>query len=162
MIGEQDAKRILVVLRRMVRAQAILQSCAQELIGLFSGRPEMAHAAGGLANLLGSGQNKIKALFSQPIVDFGAMSITWRGRSCKLGNTVLFRLMERLARRPNFHLTYDRLIHDVWEGQCRSNENVRSAVRRLKDRLVQAGMPKLAAAIKSDRHQYHLDLAGQK
>lgn len=94
----------------------------------------------------------------RPIVDRSTLSLSWDGRSCTLGYTVLFRLADRLSRRPNQYLTADQLLRDVWEGGCRSPDTIRSAVRNLRKRLIEAGMPELAAAIRGRAGHYGLIL----
>jgi DNA-binding response OmpR family regulator len=81
-----------------------------------------------------------------PFVDEAMLSITFRGRSCFLGNTLPFRFFARLAQRPNTYLTYEQLFNDVW--QCdRSDAAVRSAVKRLRKAFRQNDMSELADAI---------------
>jgi len=75
-----------------------------------------------------------------------------------LGYTVLFRLADRLSRRPNQYITPDQLLRDVWEGGLRSPETIRSAVRNLRERLSLAGMDDLAAAIRGHGGRYGLIL----
>ncbi len=82
----------------------------------------------------------------------------WNGKKCSLGNTIVFRLFDRLARRTNQYVTYSQLREDVWEGHTRSRETVRSVVRHLKQRLVDAGMHDLGASIRGHGQQYGLML----
>src|SRR5262245_57791326 len=83
---------------------------------------------------------------SVPYVNYELLTIEFRGRSCFLGNTLPFRLFARLAQRPNAYLTYEELFSEVW--QCdRSDDAVRSAVKRLRAAFRQSGMAELAAAI---------------
>jgi DNA-binding winged helix-turn-helix (wHTH) protein len=93
-------------------------------------------------------------MFEQIIVDAGARTITFRGRTCRLGNTLVFRLMERLARRPNHFVTFDRLIRDVWDQQARSDEAIRSVMKELRRRLRKSRMTKLASAIRGQKKAY--------
>jgi len=69
--------------------------------------------------------------------------------------------MDRLARRPGWQFSYTRLINEVWEGQCRSDETIRSTVRQLKHRLKQAKMGGLAKAVRSNKRHCFLDLDEQ-
>ena len=155
MISSDDRTRVAVLFARLARTHFITQAIFQELQQVFQRSGGFDEPLGVLANLLGTRQDPA-ALFAKPIIDSAAMTVTWRGRSCRLGNTVLFRLMERLARRPSWQFSYGRLINEVWEGQCRSDETVRSTVRHLKLRLQQAGMGGLAKAIRSDKRHYRL------
>ena len=90
-----------------------------------------------------------------PCVDRTAFSITWSTRTCYLGNTLPFKLFERLARRPNQFFSYSQLFQDVWDGEERSNEAVRSVVKVLKKKLADAGMDGLAAAINGTNPGYY-------
>jgi hypothetical protein len=93
----------------------------------------------------------------KPVVDMDARIIRWCGRSCDLGHSTLFRLFERLARHPNAHVSYAKLLEDVWGGS-KSDETIRSAVRHLKRRLERAGMKALADAIHASCRHYVLRL----
>ena len=90
-----------------------------------------------------------------PCVDRTAFSIIWSNRTCYLGNTLPFRFFERLARRPNQFFSYGQLFQDVWDGEERSNEAVRSVVKVLKKKLAEAGMDALAAAINGKNPGYY-------
>lgn len=79
-------------------------------------------------------------------MDRRLLTVRWNGRMCHLGNTIPFRLMERLARRPNQYLTHEQLLEEIWGGP-RSKSAVRSAINSLRSRLVAAGMSDLADAI---------------
>jgi len=96
-----------------------------------------------------------------PIADRATFSARWEGKTCPLGNTISFRLLERLSRRPNQLVPCQVLLREVWEG-CRSREAVRSAVKVLRQKLASAGMEDLAAAIDgSTAHHYSLRLDGR-
>ena len=69
----------------------------------------------------------------RPMVNPSAFTVVWQGRHCHLGPSILFKLIERLARQPDRFYPYDILMEDVWDG-LRSNTAVRSAVKRLRRR----------------------------
>ena len=95
---------------------------------------------------------------SSSIADRGTFSAMWQGKSCYLGNTISFKLLERLSRRPNQFVHYEVLLQDVWEAQ-RSQETVCSAVKVLRRKLASAGLGDLAKAIDgSTAHHYRLSL----
>lgn len=79
-------------------------------------------------------------------LDRTTFSVRWEGRSCSLGHSTAFRLLERLARRPNEYVSVDRLLDELWSGP-RSYSTLRSTVCRLKLRLRLAGMGDLAQMI---------------
>ncbi len=94
----------------------------------------------------------------QTIADRATFCARWGGKSCYLGNTLSFRLLERLAHRPNQLFCYDTLLQDVWESK-RSREAVRSVVKVLRQKLRAAGMDDLAQAIDGNAaHHYGLML----
>ncbi|MBK8270667.1 MAG: helix-turn-helix domain-containing protein [Planctomycetes bacterium] len=91
-------------------------------------------------------------------MDHSTLSVLWEGQTCQLGYTVLFKLVDRLSRRPNQFVTFDQLLHDVWNGDSRSPDTIRSAVRNLRQKLTDAGMNRLAAAIQGQAGRYGLIL----
>ena len=88
-------------------------------------------------------------------VDPSTFTVQWNGQRCHLGPTILFKLMQQLARRPGRYFTYDILMEDVWQRRC-SNTTVRSAVKRLRRAISDAGMSELASAIKGRGQCYGL------
>ena len=74
------------------------------------------------------------------------LSVEYQGKHCFLGNTLLFRLIERLATKPNKYLPYEDLLSEVWESN-RSDGAVRSVVRRLRVALRSQGMDEVAEGI---------------
>ncbi len=96
-----------------------------------------------------------------PIADRNTFSVHWHNRTCYLGNSLPFKLLEQLAHRPNQLIHCDRLLDDVWECR-RSRESMRSVVKVLRRKLCQAGMEDLAEAIDgTTSHHYGLMLNGR-
>jgi DNA-binding response OmpR family regulator len=79
-------------------------------------------------------------------VDRDRLQVVFHGRTCVLGNTLPFKLLERLARRPNTYVTHEELLFDVWDG-LRSQAAIRSVVKRLRQALRRDGLADLAASI---------------
>lgn len=79
-------------------------------------------------------------------VDRDRLQVVFHGKTCVLGNTLPFKLLERLARRPDTYVTHDELLQDVWDG-TRSQAAIRSVVKRLRQALRRDGMSDLAASI---------------
>lgn len=98
----------------------------------------------------------------RPLVDHSTFSVIWGGKTCYLGYTVLFRLADRLSRRPNQYVAPEQLLRDVWEGGYKSPETIRSTVRNLRQRLTQAGMGDLAATIHGAGGRYGMILDSTK
>jgi DNA-binding response OmpR family regulator len=96
-----------------------------------------------------------------PVADRATFSVRWHDNTCYLGNSLPFRLMERLAYCPNQLIHRDRLLDEVWECR-RSREAMRSVVKVLRRKLCQAGMEDLAEAIDgTTAHHYGLMLNGR-
>lgn len=90
-------------------------------------------------------------------VDATNFTVRWKGQRCSLGPTIPFRLIQRLARQPGRYFSYDILMEDVWGQRC-SNATVRSAIKRLRRAMREAGMSELADAIRGQREFYGLFL----
>ena len=87
---------------------------------------------------------------------YDRFTVCWNGGECRLGPTVLFKLLARLARSANRTVGVQYLAEDVWEDGHRPDSTVRSAVRNLRRKLEAAGMAELAGAIKGERGRYGL------
>lgn len=79
-------------------------------------------------------------------VERAMLAIIWRGRTCHLGNTLPFRFIERIARRPGHYVRVSQLVDELWGGS-RSPSSVRSVVSELRFKLRAAGMGDLAELI---------------
>jgi len=96
------------------------------------------------------------------IADRATFCVHWANRTCHLGNTMAFKLLERLARRPNQFVHCDMLLEELWDRHT-SRDAVRSAVKVLRGKLNAAGMGDLAQAIDgSTFHHYGLMLDGRR
>jgi hypothetical protein len=92
------------------------------------------------------------------ITDRQTFSVHWANRTCRLGNTMAYKLLERLARRPNQLIPSDLLLQELWDFHT-SRDAVRSAAKVLRKKLSAAGMGDLAEAIDgSTAHHYGLML----
>jgi DNA-binding response OmpR family regulator len=148
-------ERARILLGRTSRAMAILVKCLDDLDQLMQ-QPYGGAEQGRIGNLLGSQLRDPRSLYPKPLVDNGSMTVTWAGRTCHLRSVRLFGLIERLARRPNHYVSFDRLLNDVWAGEIRSDDTIRSSVRHLKRQLVNAGMAELAHSIRALNRRYVL------
>lgn len=83
---------------------------------------------------------------SVPLMDLSRFSVRHEGRICFLGNTLPFRLLARLLRRPNSYFSHQILLDEIWEG-IRSPEAVRSVVKTLRSKLRDAGLVTLSNSI---------------
>ena len=82
----------------------------------------------------------------KPSVEHATFSVAWCGQTCFLGNTLLFWFFDRLARTPNRYVPHIELLDDVWSGN-RESTTIRGVAKRLRDRLSDNGMEKLAESI---------------
>jgi DNA-binding response OmpR family regulator len=82
----------------------------------------------------------------RPVIDRSRFTVSFHGRTCRLGNTIPFRFLVRLAERPNRYAAHEHLIDEVWGGEC-SDDALRSVVKNLRRRLRAAGLGELADAI---------------
>ena len=106
----------------------------------------------------GQPTERTSANASRPILCESTLRVSWKGRSLHLGNTVSFRLLGRLARRPNQYVTHLDLLHDVWDDEDLETGTIRSMVRHLRRKLRDGGMGGLAHAIRGHNGRYILEL----
>ncbi len=93
-------------------------------------------------------------------VDAFMHSVEWAGHRCVLGPSLLFRMIQRLARQPNRYFGYDVLMQEIWKRRC-SDEAIRALVKRLRRALIDAGMAALASSIQVRHRSLGLFLDGR-
>jgi hypothetical protein len=148
----KEIDRIVQGLRRLaathVEAATILHEIVSEI-----GENRGMDAGNGDATPSPANKSPLRPFVPQvPIADPDILAVRWKGKTCFLGKTLAFKLFARLARRPNHFLSHDLLLDEVWE--CRvTKEAMRSVVKMLKQKLRQAGMADLAAAINGRRRE---------
>ncbi len=150
---QEKTRRLAHLANQLVETMMTAAICAEELRAMIRAELDVSGPggnAGSATDLSGAG--------GRPVVDASTLCLSWAGKSCHLGPTVLFRLADRLSRRPNQYITAEHLLRDVWEGGLRSPDTIRSAVRHLRERLSLAGMEDLAAAIQGRGGRYGLIL----
>jgi hypothetical protein len=145
----------------MARLTRVAQ-LAKEIIAIVSETPTLIPSASlSVTSIARVGSIVETDLRRRPTIDTATFCVHWDGRACRLGNTLAFRLLERLARRPNQLVHCDVLLHELWDNYS-SRDAVRSTVKVLRRKLSTAGMESLALAIDgSTTHHYGLMLAGQ-
>jgi DNA-binding response OmpR family regulator len=94
----------------------------------------------------------------RPLLDESTLSVLWNDKTLHLGHTLAYRLLARLARRPNQYVTHLDLIRDVWDDDDLATATIRSLVRELRRKLRSGGMTDLADAIRGHNGRYILDL----
>lgn len=149
----EAARRLSLLTSQLIETLMTAVLCADEIRGTIDKQCD------GAKDTVRNDEGEIVAAsIPRPLVDISTLSVCWAGKSCRLGSTLLFRLAEKLARRPNQFLSAEQLRHDVWKGDRRSAATVRSAVRHLRERLSQAGMAELANAIQGSDGRYGMIL----
>src|SRR5689334_2977568 len=68
------------------------------------------------------------------VIDRQLFSVSHRDRSCFLGDTLPFRLLDRLARPPKVYVSHNDLLSDVWNDP-RTDDAIRSVVKQLRNKL---------------------------
>jgi DNA-binding response OmpR family regulator len=111
---------------------------------------ELSRGANGSAHFV---QDK-----QRPLLDESTLSVMWNDKKLHLGHTLSYRLLARLARRPNQYVTHLDLIRDVWDDDDLATATIRSLVRELRRKLRSGGMTDLADAIRGHNGRYILDL----
>ncbi len=92
----------------------------------------------------------------RPLLDQSTFSVTWHGKSLRLGHTRSFWLLARLARRPNQYVSHLDLLNEVWDDEELTTATIRSTVCQLRRRLRRCGMRALATAIRGHNGHYIL------
>lgn len=93
----------------------------------------------------------------RPVADRTTLSVLFQGKTCFLGNTLLFRFFEVISRRPNLYISHDQLLDEVWGG-IRSESTIRNVAKRLRDKLVSVDLGEVAVAIDGSTPGYYVFL----
>jgi hypothetical protein len=139
---ETREQRIRTILKWLSAAQATEISALQESIDFFQG--ELDRISGETPNP--SGVQSWNANSELVIMNHSMMCVEYGGKSCFLGNTLMFKFLAQLARRRNRYVSYDVLFDEVWCA-TRDRSSVRSVVKELRAKLLAAGMRRLCEAI---------------
>ena len=94
------------------------------------------------------------------IVDPALFEARFRGKSCRLGNTLEFRLLERLNQQPNRYVSHNDLSNDVWGDDQTTKNSIQRVVCNVRRKL---GGDGLAVRIDgSQRLHYRLVVPAEK
>lgn len=153
----ETARRVVLLTRQLADTIMTAALCAEEIRAavLADLDGDGGHPAQAAAVHLSPAQSDHQ---QRPVLDESTLCVIWRGTSLHLGHTLAFRLLDRLARRPNQYVTHLDLLQDVWDGDAREITTIRSTVRHLQSKLRAGGMPELAAAIRGHNGRYILRL----
>jgi DNA-binding response OmpR family regulator len=156
-MNSDKARRLEALAGQLAEALMSAAICVDEIRAIV--RTELDNEAPRPTTQRGRGFAPKLAIDQQrPLLDESTMSVFWKGRSLHLGNTLPFRFLARLARRPNQYVTHLDLLRDVWDDQHLATATIRSVVRHLRERLRNGGMDDLALAIRGHNGRYILDL----
>lgn len=95
-----------------------------------------------------------KGGIQQLLIEPTLLSVTFRGKTCFLGNTLPFKLLSRLAQRPNAYVRYEDLLSEVWQ-RIVSDSAVRTVAKNLRNLLRQAGLAEIAEAIDGSVYRHY-------
>ena len=90
----------------------------EKIVIRMKGKIKKSDLATELNNLL----NEIKSKDKDIIIDHGTFSVKYNGKTCYLGNSLPFRLFERLYKTPGIFIHYDNLKQDVWGNEDVNDE----------------------------------------
>ena len=79
----------------------------------------------------------------KPLVDPGRFEIRWQGKICELGNTMEFKLFERLNRWPGHYFSVNTLLDDIWPDRMVEPNTVQVTASNLRKKLRNAKMADL-------------------
>lgn len=77
------------------------------------------------------------------VIDHNTFTVHYRGQSCKLGNSVAFRLMERLAASPGICIPHQTLAEEVWADDDTETAAIHKQASILGNKLKTAGLDAL-------------------
>lgn len=148
-------EKIREYLRNLANSHAALMDVLEQTMAMVCEELSLDPV---LSRINQKNRRRLEQSGNQLVIDRSVLSVTFRGRSCFLGNSLPFKFLCRLAQRPNTFLSHDELLADVWQG-LRSSDAVRSVVKTLRSKLRTAGLGELADAIDgSVRGHYALRL----
>jgi DNA-binding response OmpR family regulator len=141
-----DAKKkrqIQAALKKLAESHASSMVFLEETLSFICAELDLDR----IAPLPGSSASEqIRAKSNQRLLDRQLLSVVYAGKRCFLGNTLPFKLLERLARCPNQYVSNEQLLDDVWDRLV-TRMAIRSVVKVLRSRLREAGLGRVADAI---------------
>jgi hypothetical protein len=121
--------------------------------------PEGAETRGRMTTA-DEGTEPRKRLASDPLLslDDRTFSITWRGKTCFLGNNGSFKLLKLLESRRGRYIGHNEIGEMCCDDELATGSAIRQLKKRLVKQLIDRKMDDLAAAIKTQRSHYGLFL----
>ena len=155
-MAPDKVRRLDALASQLSEALMTAAICAQEIHAVVrtlidnETHTELGRGANGSAHFM-PGKHR-------PLLDESTLSVIWNDKKLHLGHTLSYRLLARLAQRPNQYVTHLNLIRDVWDNDDLATATIRSQVRELRRKLRSGGMTDLADAIRGHNGRYILDL----
>jgi hypothetical protein len=109
------------------------------LFGIAFGRPGHHAVASGTASSCRESRPSPSSSH-QLVLDKETFEARWGKRSCFLGNTIEFRLLERLNRRPGLYLCLDALRASVWAEEHTAKNTIQRTICNLRRKILDAGL----------------------
>lgn len=88
-------------------------------------------------------------------IDKAMLSVSFAGKSCFLGNTLPFKFLCTLARRPYSYVSYEQLLEEVWACQV-SDGAIRTVAKNLRNLLRKAGLAEVANAVDGSVYGHYI------
>lgn len=148
----EDVRRLFALSNQLAENLTAAVLCAEEI------REVVRDRVAGDPSLSNTRSRPVIVIRERPVLNELSKRVFWKGRSAHLGNTQYFRILDRLARRPNQYVTHLDLMREVWENEEMPLSTVRSVVRILRQKLRDDDMGELADAIRGHNGRYMLDL----
>jgi len=145
-LHRRHARQIDEALVRAVRdkAQGILdhQIPTNSLLGIAIGlgATQPSDASEGPARSTADVDGKPEDLVNRPTADRDTFCFLYGSGCCYLGNSMEFRLIERLCQRPGFFVGHAVLIEDVWDGYPAHKNTIAKTASNLRRKLIAAGV----------------------
>ena len=89
---------------------------------------------------------------NKPTIDRDRFTVSYGGKSCFLGNTMLFRLMERLAHSPGIYIPHHTIAEDVWGDEGTDSRSIHKQASLLRLQLCAAGIDTIVIDGKTRGH----------
>ena len=151
------ARKLDVLATQLTENLMTAAICAQEMCTVA--RTQVGDAVYAVGSKSGNGLGPtLTPCRQRPLLDESTLSVFWKGKALHLGQTLAFRLLSRLARRPNQYVTHLDLLRDVWDNEDLATATIRSLIRELRRKLRRGGMTDLATAIRGHNGRYILEL----
>ena len=70
-----------------------------------------------------------------PTISRDTFAVAWKGETCFLGNTMAFRLLERLLQSPGLFVPVETLAEEVWGDEATEAGTIQKHASLLRTRL---------------------------